>query len=253
MDTGGLGLLQLLIQAGVPPQALLALLSHQNTLGQPELNSGGGGPGGPVGGTGAVSSGEGTPGVGPTDGTATGTGNMTVGQTIDAGISGIPGGAIGQIGGPAVGLGAKAGMTIGSLLGGHLGPIGLMNSLLGPVVGIARGAQGSLGTRGPQTLPEALKEFTQDLKDMTLRSFFFGKEPDLTPPKLPDLPFYDPFAPKNTEDEPDPNAPVPDDDPTVPSMTADAQGPAPNAPTAPSESGIGPGAGGNPGGGEGDD
>jgi hypothetical protein len=150
VDTGGLGLLLLLQQAGLPPQILASLadaLRRQGAFGpQPipeEQNSGGGGPGGP-GPAGTTTSGEGVPGVGPTDGTGTGLGpGATFGGSVNAAVTGARQGISGQlaqsldlpsVAGKAAAVGAKAGATA---LGVPAAPLGLLDTIFGALKGLA--------------------------------------------------------------------------------------------------------------------
>ena len=163
----------------------LTWLIDQNT------SPGEGGPGGPSN-AGSTSSGMGVPGVGPTDGTTTGIGNLSGSQAASAFGSGLLSGL------PGVGLGNNIASAInnGSLAPGQLGQMGLqglnlalsianpnpvsmgLKGLLNGLVNMANAAQNSTGFR-PPTFAEAMKEFTQNLKDMSLKSFFGLQEPNL--------------------------------------------------------------------------
>lgn len=264
-DTGGIGLLQQLVQSGFPPELLVRLLTarSQPAADRQDNELGGGGPGGPVGSVGATTSGEGMPGVGPSDPTvATGLGNMNLSQALSAGYGGMRGGGLlGQAlneglglapGNLAGSLGAKAATGLLGFVGGFPGaPFGIANSLLGMLAGIARGAQDSTGFRGPQTLPEAAKEFAQNLRGL----LGLPPAPELPFPQTPnrtDLTPEDPNVPNNP-DAAFPDAPpgptYPDLDVTFPDVGLAGVAAVPEG----ADSGIGPGIGGNPGGGEGED
>lgn len=214
-------------------------------------SAGEGGPGGP-GVAGSTTSGIGVPGVGPTDGTTTGGGNLTGGQAATAFsngfVSGLPGvsfvsnlsnmaqnpqdidlSSLGQLGLQGVGLAS-------SLMGAS--PTSMVGkALFSGLINLAGKAQASTGVRLP-SFEESLKEFTQNLKDLTLRSFFFGKEPNIKGP-VPDVP----GLPTNPDDPTEPS--IPDGIATPGQISVD--------PNDPSETGGGPasGEGGNVGEGSG--
>ena len=210
----------------------------------PSASPGEGGPGGPgTGPAGSSTSGIGLPGVGPTDGTTTGTGNMSLSQSLAAfgqgAVQGIPGVALGSNIANAVNqnsdlsLGQIAQMGLQGLqfagqIANGVNPASLLGNItLRGLMSLAGKAQDSTGVKLP-TFADAMKEFTQNLKDMTIRSFFGLKAID---DPIPDTTF--PEAPTTA---------YPDMDVNFPDVTN------PDAPTAPSDSGIGPGIGGNPGG-----
>lgn len=138
MDTGGLGLLQLLLQAGISPQALMAMLSHQQTPGQPEQASAPPAPAPPE--LGATSD---APGLSFSDGTpgTFGAGGQTIGQIGSNAFSGARnGGLLGQV---AKSMDLPLPNVVGSLAAKALSaavpglPLGLVNILLGAAKRVA--------------------------------------------------------------------------------------------------------------------
>jgi len=152
MDTGGLGLLQQLMQSGFPPQLLLQLL--MTPPGQATLRPEGGGTGDAP-----------APDANNDPEGMSGAGNATAGQIASGALGG---GAIGQaiaaLGGPKVAqsLGAKAATTaLAAATGAPATPLGLLNQLLGAAAKAAQGAQRAHGVRtaplewgGPRNIPD---------------------------------------------------------------------------------------------------
>ena len=151
-DTGGLGLLQQLMQSGFPPQLLLQLL--MTPPGQSPLRPEGGG-----------TSEAPAPDANNDPEGMSGAGNATAGQIASGALGGgAIGQAIGALGGPKVAqsLGAKAATTLLSLLTGSPAlPLTLTNSLIGMGMKAAQGAQRAAGVRtaplewgGPRNIPD---------------------------------------------------------------------------------------------------
>jgi hypothetical protein len=148
--------------APLAPAGVLAAPGLQGLINPPD-GPGDGAPAGPSGSTGATSSGGGSLGVGPSDGTGTGLGpGVTAGQAASAALSGARTGAVGQALGGVPGAVIGAGVKFGAgLLGVPSVPLTLTNAIIGAARAIAEGNLKANGQRvgpvrfgGPAVVPD---------------------------------------------------------------------------------------------------